>query len=171
MQTATTPTVPSIPAGKYMCKPRSWGLSKARDAAGNTKFTRFVVHLSIMEGAYQGQIIEYSGGLEGQGLEYTIRSLEAMGLDPDNAEAIASPHTLVLDRTVRATFVHEAARDNSGKVYGRVKYVDGLRGNDRLTASEASDLKRRIAALRGGPVAAEPAAFAEEAPIGEDPFA
>lgn len=126
-----------VPAGRYVAKASTWGFSTTKSSD-----KRILVRLRITEGPHEGRIVEYSGGLDGPGLEYTIKNLEAMGLQPDCDDIRAA----TLDRAVNVKVVHRP-RDNGG-VFVEVKYVDPIRGQEKLDEAFAQALIKRVRAQR-----------------------
>jgi hypothetical protein len=120
------------------------------NAFGNKLRAR--VTLELKTGPDAGRTIDFSGPMEGKGLQYTIKSLAAMGA-ADGEPTSVKPGTEV------DVVIEQRKSERNGRTYAEVKFVNPVRlPNFKPDAAKLAELRRNIAAINGTPVA-EPVAF------------
>lgn len=143
-----------IPEGEsFICKAAHHGVQSTKSGR-----QQYYVACQIQDGPYKGAILDYTGGLDGQGLEYTIKALRAMGFAGDFGR-------VELGKAFRVKCRHYKKDD--GRVFAQAGYIDPLPGNESLSRAQIAHLNRCVQALASG-TAMPDAPLAEPDPIAFD---
>lgn len=142
MDATTTRPIGRPTIGKrYLGMPGLHGFRTVTNNKTGESYRKYVVELTICEGQFSGQTVEYVGGLEGDGLDYTLADLAKMGMAADCLD----PSDATLDQKVQ--FKLDLSKNGE---YEQVKFIERPASVGKAVDEGFREaLKRQIAAKRG----------------------